>query len=762
MFCIPCKRRKKKRQREVGAGDEKSSSLQKSLQIDAPAPTPTTIPATSKVPKKVRKTSWWRLGPLYKKVFLPQRIFLINKLQIKVAVICEPPYGPTEFMYIQKKNETCLKQDVVEVAVLPPSVIEKSCSASKESQDGEVSVQVMASPAPDSPASAYNELQLQSDHIDETEDSVQPFSTTGEAIKCTEELEDAEDGDLDGSPASYTGGHLQTEQDSRAEETIMPSSATQQIVSAFYDTSAQVGVQVETSPDGDTLSSFTTEKDSHKVKDNRAEEAFLSSSATKQSLQKTRDVPNTELGYKGDSSLHPSPASKGTETDKRIKMALGLIHSPLVYDGRVLPVEGEEMTHIGPCSGSATDVSVSVLNKIQQNVSPQSDLFIANSNGHNNLKIKAEASAKIDTKMSEQSSTLDHVGSPQAEFNRPGLSAKLYKLLPKPYSSIKDTIPIKELVCLGLPNLGLTCYINATLQSLLTLSCFVQEIHNQMLVWGSHYKSQLFRGFLDIGVCRFSSIREEKKLVLSTFKRIIAEFNSDFEDSRQKDAHEFLICVLDLMRSLSPEMQLTAANLGLTYTCPVVEHIALQMLNTRTCTGCGERSHTVEDFVNLSLDLIPGGSVSQCLQEYFKEGHLEYMCHCGAQDSSVQSLFFTLPNVLILHLKRFIFTMSCRVQKITKPITLSRELVVKEECMATKDTTAHYSLVSVVSHIGSKADTGHYICDSIHRRQDTGDTADCWLTYDDEHVSQTTGEAVCWWRERNAFLLFYEKQPLKR
>ncbi|MEQ2211620.1 hypothetical protein XENOCAPTIV_009558, partial [Xenoophorus captivus] len=256
------------------------------------------------------------------------------------------------------------------------------CSASKESQDGEVSVQVMASPAPDSPASAYNELQLQSDHIDETEDSVQPFSTTGEALKCTEELEDAEDGDLDGSPASYTEGHLQTEQDSRAEETIMPSSATQQIVSAFFDTSAQVGVQVETSPDGDTLSSFTTEKDSHKVKDNRAEEAFLSSSATKQSLKKTRDVPNTELGYKGDSSLHPSPASKGTETDKRIKMALGLIQSPLVYDG---------------------------------------------------------------------------------------------------------------------------------------------------------------------------------------------------------DAHEFLICVLDLMRSLSPEMQLTAANLGLTYTCPVVEHIALQMLNTRTC-----------------------------------------------------------------------------------------------------------------------------------------------------------------------------------
>ncbi|KAM4570840.1 ubiquitin hydrolase B-like [Fundulus diaphanus] len=141
-----------------------------------------------------------------------------------------------------------------------------------------------------------------------------------------------------------------------------------------------------------------------------------------------------------------------------------------------------------------------------------------------------------------------------------------------------------------------------------------------------------------------------------------------------------------------------------------------------------------------------------------QESQIEYTCHCGAQQSSLQRSFSTLPNVLILHLKRFIFTSTYTVKKIKNPIALSRELVVKEEFMANKNTTARYSLVGVVSHMGSSADSGHYICDSIHRRPDMGDSANSWLTYDDERVSQTTGEDVCRRRERIAFLLFYEKQ----
>ncbi|XP_017277152.2 ubiquitin carboxyl-terminal hydrolase 37-like [Kryptolebias marmoratus] len=78
--------------------------------------------------------------------------------------------------------------------------------------------------------------------------------------------------------------------------------------------------------------------------------------------------------------------------------------------------------------------------------------------------------------------------------------------------------------------------------------------------------------------------------------------------------------------------------------------------------------------------------------------------------------------------------------------------------MTTEDTTARYSLVSIISHVGSTADSGHYISDGVYRNKDMGDVTDCWLTYDDEDVSPTTGASVCQKRATTAFLLFYEKQ----
>lgn len=123
-------------------------------------------------------------------------------------------------------------------------------------------------------------------------------------------------------------------------------------------------------------------------------------------------------------------------------------------------------------------------------------------------------------------------------------------------------------------------------------------------------------------VGRIHNNEAQKRRILTAFKRTVAEFNSEFKDHSQKvsllfnynthstvphcyyfytffcknnhlyflcvsvqDAHEFLISVLEQLRSLSVDLQVAALDRDVSYTCPVNAHIAFQMLSMRTCKG---------------------------------------------------------------------------------------------------------------------------------------------------------------------------------
>uniref|UniRef100_A0A3B4Z1W7 USP domain-containing protein n=1 Tax=Stegastes partitus TaxID=144197 RepID=A0A3B4Z1W7_9TELE len=253
--------------------------------------------------------------------------------------------------------------------------------------------------------------------------------------------------------------------------------------------------------------------------------------------------------------------------------------------------------------------------------------------------------------------------------------------------TIAKTLCSEELVCFGLPNLAQTCYMNSTLGRR-------RELHKAVPMCGDN-----------VGVSLFSN-KVEKRLVLTAFKETVAEFNSEFQDDCQKDAHEFLSCLLNMIKSLSLDLQMAAAFMGEAYTCPVGAHISFEMLNTRTCKGCGCQSMREEQYLNLSL--VPAGSVSQSLQEYLKEGQLDFQCSRGAGESIEQLSFLILPNVLILQLKRFRFTLTFCLEKVSIPVVLTRELVVNPENTITQ-TGTRYSLVSIVSHLGSTTHSGHSI-----------------------------------------------------
>ncbi|XP_047455203.1 ubiquitin carboxyl-terminal hydrolase 37-like isoform X2 [Mugil cephalus] len=228
----------------------------------------------------------------------------------------------------------------------------------------------------------------------------------------------------------------------------------------------------------------------------------------------------------------------------------------------------------------------------------------------------------------------------------------------------------------GFPNMGQTCYLNSSLQSLLTLKDLFASIQSTEPVWSSVPGAQLLRHLSEIKDKHASPDLTEKSSLLLKFKEAMSLQAPEFRDNRQKDAHEFLISVLNQIQSLSPALKEAAARFGTSYTCPVEDNLVFWMENSRTCKTCGAQTTKREKFTNISLDVVLGASIEEMLQAYQNEELLEYSCQCGGKISSRKSSLDTLPGVFIMHLKRFRVTPCYTLEKVTDPVQIQRDVVV--------------------------------------------------------------------------------------
>lgn len=345
----------------------------------------------------------------------------------------------------------------------------------------------------------------------------------------------------------------------------------------------------------------------------------------------------------------------------------------------------------------------------------------------------------------------------------------------------------------GLKNLGLTCYANATLQCLRHIeripwvftegrynTLFKKDATGKRLLQQNVAKSfaeisQLLENGKAPGVLRpagFWSIMKDSIRGSAVY--------GHFASTAPHDAHEFLMYMLETLHesiSISVEMQIMKSPPTNESEKRVVEALEVWkrefskeysplvdlfhgLLHMRTrCLSCNSVTHRWESFNtlkgvvpqrNAENDANPVDLISMLKEELKGEDIEGYSCDtCSPVRTTAHrdAAIWRLPQTLVICLKRFTYDgrkIHTRVKVPTvEPCNL--KALFSEESPE-KDAITDYSLRSIVDHHGG-AGGGHYTAQCKDK------LSSAWYVYDDENTHPIAAPMV----GESTYVLFYER-----
>ncbi|MCO5608853.1 hypothetical protein L7F22_063071 [Adiantum nelumboides] len=358
----------------------------------------------------------------------------------------------------------------------------------------------------------------------------------------------------------------------------------------------------------------------------------------------------------------------------------------------------------------------------------------------------------------------------------------------------------KRLQPRGLVNNGNLCFLNATLQALLSCSLFVHLLHTLQARGVPVVGYPTLRACVDF-FREFElqqphdrnakiSLNAGKPFVPSMFDIILHQFNphqpsTGVARSRQEDAQEFLTFTMDRFHDellcldgkrenlagagdgVAPEANQeddwetvgpknrTAVVRTHTFRKSALSDIFGGELCSVVKTKGSKASATVQPFLVLHLDILPEAvhTVEDALRLFAAPETLEgYRATAGkaAVVSASKSVKIqSLPRVLILHLKRFSYGAQGS-SKLHKPLHFPLNLMLGRDLLSNAGSGSelcNYELVATVTHHGKDPSRGHY---TAHSKQLNGE----WLQYDDGVVSTVGANRVL---QDQVYLLFYKR-----
>jgi len=292
----------------------------------------------------------------------------------------------------------------------------------------------------------------------------------------------------------------------------------------------------------------------------------------------------------------------------------------------------------------------------------------------------------------------------------------------------------------GLANLGNTCYLNASLQELLHLPGLPEAFEGHDSKRDPNGVVALYRALE-----RAKGTPSESKALKALHEKVVAKYFAG-RKGHEEDAEEFLTFLFAGMKEC-----------GVTF----FEYGAS---NVTKCVNCGTESpgNTLENI--LSIAVVPASTtIKGCLDEHFKQQNLNVAngnqpncARCaGPQDATSKAVLTSLPDALVVQLKRF----NRAGGKIKDVIEITPELNMAPYCVGGVVDT-QYWLQGIIYHDGDTIGAGHY------RAAVRVDGAQ-WQNFNDQVVSlpftpgsadymaQLGGDA-----NRTPYVLFYVKKGL--
>ncbi|KAI3624437.1 creB [Malassezia furfur] len=328
---------------------------------------------------------------------------------------------------------------------------------------------------------------------------------------------------------------------------------------------------------------------------------------------------------------------------------------------------------------------------------------------------------------------------------------------------------------LGIENFGNTCYANSVLQALY----FCAPLREAVMEADAAHVSPVVRrsDTLHTALVRLfhTMAREASRIsiesgdapakreasgtpaivsrtvnteAIKTFLETLMRNCDLFDMSMHHDAHEFLNFTLNQVGEDLEALHAPARGAGSvgsgsapatrgdddtqrTYVHDLFQGV---LTNETKCLTCENVSYRDEAFLDLSVNVSPNTSLSSCLRQFSESemlhGRNKFFCDACAslQEAEKRMKIRHAPNILALHLKRFIWDE--RVQAYVKHacrVVFPLDLRLFNMSDQADNPDRRYELFAIVIHVGAGANQGHYI--SIVK------IGQRWALFDDETVT---------------------------